>query len=90
MRHRIRRLAAWMGKLSSPPPITPFTTPYAPLRPSRAARQARGISHPLDTPLNTDTTPLVRPYLTAHEARDHEQQARRFARIRSMRGEFAV
>ncbi len=89
MRHRIRRLAARMGKLISPPSITPFTTSHAPSRPSPTARP-RAASHPLDTPLNTDTSPLVRPYLTAYEVRDHEQQTRRFARLRAMHGEFAV
>ncbi|MFB1048090.1 hypothetical protein [Streptomyces chrestomyceticus] len=90
MRHRILRLAAWMGKLISPPSITPFTTPHAPLRPSLAAKQARVVPHPLDTPLNTNTSPLVRPYLTAYEAQYTERQARHLARIRTMHGEFAV
>ncbi|MEU7149381.1 hypothetical protein AB0B15_15300 [Streptomyces sp. NPDC045456] len=85
MRHRILRLAARMAKLISPPPITPHT----PLRPSPTARRERAASHPLDTPLNVDA-PLVRPYLTACEVRVGDQQARRFARMRTMHGEFAV
>lgn len=63
--------------------------PHAPLRPSPTARRERAASHPLDTPLNVDA-PLVRPYLTACEVRVGDQQARRFARMRTMHGEFAV
>ncbi|MEU7156491.1 hypothetical protein [Streptomyces chrestomyceticus] len=60
------------------------------MRPTRTARPVRRVPSSLDTPLNTNTSPLVRPYLTAYEAQYTERQARHFARIRTMHGEFAV
>ncbi|MEU3541095.1 hypothetical protein [Streptomyces paromomycinus] len=60
------------------------------MRPTCPARPVRRAPSPLDTPLNTNTSPLVRPYLTAYEAQYAERQAHRFARIRTMHGEFAV
>ncbi|MFD7663219.1 hypothetical protein [Streptomyces sp. NPDC059788] len=45
---------------------------------------------PLDTPLDGDASALVRPYLVTYEVRAQEQQARRFARIRTLHGDFAA
>lgn len=88
--HRIRRAMTWLRYHLAPPPPAPVTTLRAPVRPTPTARPVHRVPSSLDTPLNTDTSPLVRPYLTAYEAQYTERQAHRFARIRTMHGEFAV
>ncbi|KAA6215096.1 hypothetical protein CP973_39585 [Streptomyces albofaciens JCM 4342] len=94
MRHRIRRFTARARELLLPSPITPFTTLRAPVRPTPTPTPIAGLAplagRALDLPYDGDASPLVRPYLTAFEARAHEWQVRRDARLRTMLGEFAV
>ncbi|WP_053201874.1 hypothetical protein [Streptomyces rimosus] len=75
-----------------PTPTTPYTTLRAPARPSHTpiAGLAPLAAPALDLPYDGDASPLVRPYLAAFEARAHEWQTRRDARLRTMLGEFAV